>query len=478
MIEILRCLPLDSPSILRLSAPLVVSFWLRSAFAWIDTIFAAQLEHLEGTPGLGDASIAAIGLALPFEFLTIACWVGASNGLTTRLAAAMGAQEDQKVAQLKKASLRLIGGLSVLFLGVAALIGALAPRVLEDPLLARQFQIYGVILIGGSALTSFWAILPDSIVKAHQDTKGTMWAGLLSSVVNVALNAWFVFGMGWGIAGIAASTVLSRLASLAYAWQRAAGHERRRLADGQPRNDATFVRPLAAILTLALPGAVTYLLLAGEAMVVLALIGALTEGEEQVSLLAAWSIFDRMLRFLVMPGVACSVALLPLAARYSGQGNYAAIRRDWATAERAGWIYSLVFVLPAMGLLGSWVARGLSDTEQTQVLAQQGMPWVALGVAASVPFFLARATLDGVQRPRPGLIASIMRAVFFYVPAIALGLWLAKKMGWSPMHGIAAGACFGTIAGSLLIRNWLGRQLEELAAGAQTPPVEEAPRAN
>ena len=89
---------MKSPSILRLSAPLVVSFWLRSAFAWIDTIFAARLEGLEGREGLGDASIAAIGLAVPFEFLTIACWVGASNGLTTRLAAAMGAGEDGKKA--------------------------------------------------------------------------------------------------------------------------------------------------------------------------------------------------------------------------------------------------------------------------------------------------------------------------------------------------------------------------------------------
>ena len=70
--------------LLALAGPLVVSFWLRSAFAWVDTIFASMLFDDQGA-SLGDASIAAIGLTLPFEFLLTACWVGSSNGLTALL---------------------------------------------------------------------------------------------------------------------------------------------------------------------------------------------------------------------------------------------------------------------------------------------------------------------------------------------------------------------------------------------------------
>ena len=47
------------PSVLRMAAPLVVSFWMRSAFTFVDTAYAATI---------GGAAIAAIGLTAPFEF--------------------------------------------------------------------------------------------------------------------------------------------------------------------------------------------------------------------------------------------------------------------------------------------------------------------------------------------------------------------------------------------------------------------------
>src|SRR5512145_1224409 len=103
--------------ILALAAPLVVSFWLRAAFTWVDTAYAAALKGVEG---LSDASIAAIGLTFPFEFLMIACWVGTSNGLTSRFAAAMGSRQGERMEQLKRATRRIIHVLCAAFVLVAA----------------------------------------------------------------------------------------------------------------------------------------------------------------------------------------------------------------------------------------------------------------------------------------------------------------------------------------------------------------------
>ena len=80
--------------IFALSTPLVISFWLRAAFQWIDPAFATTLKDAAGN-SIGDASLAAIGLTLPFEFLMTAVWVGASNGLTSHLAAAMGSGNNE-----------------------------------------------------------------------------------------------------------------------------------------------------------------------------------------------------------------------------------------------------------------------------------------------------------------------------------------------------------------------------------------------
>ena len=93
--------------LLPLALPLVISFWLRSAFAWVDTIFASLL-HSDVDGAIGDASIAAIGLALPLDFLLTAFWVGTSNGVTARLASAIGANRSEEVVQIKKSTYKII----------------------------------------------------------------------------------------------------------------------------------------------------------------------------------------------------------------------------------------------------------------------------------------------------------------------------------------------------------------------------------
>src|SRR5881396_3911357 len=86
------------PSLLRMAAPLVVSFWMRSLFTFVDTVYASTL---------GDASVAAIGLSIPFEFLMIAVWVGLSTGLTSNLSRAMGARQGERVEQHLRVAWRL-----------------------------------------------------------------------------------------------------------------------------------------------------------------------------------------------------------------------------------------------------------------------------------------------------------------------------------------------------------------------------------
>ncbi len=449
--------------LLALAGPLVVSFWLRSAFAWVDTIFASTLFDSQGE-SLGDASIAAIGLTLPFEFLLTACWVGSSNGLTARLAAAMGAGEGDRVEQLKRASRRIIHGLGVLFLALAAGIWIFAERVGLDPLVAHQFRIYATILIGGSAFTAFWAILPDSLVKAHHDTRSTMWAGVFSSITNVVLNAVFVFVFEWGMFGIALSTVLSRIAGLVYAVGRARAHEvARRLRDDQGR-PGLFGNPVRSILSLSIPSAITYLLMAAEA---LAINGLLANQEDSTSLLAAWSIFDRSVRFLAMPLIAISVAMLPLAARLSGEGAVGALRRELSVGMRAGIIYIGVFVTPLALFLGPWVAHALSDSPATAEFGAGSMTWVPLAVFGFLPFLLARATFDGLQRPRPGLIASIVRAVVLVIPLAWLGMHFHAQLGVTLIDGACIGFGVGTMISGLGLWFWTTNKLEAECAAVR-----------
>lgn len=428
--------------LLALAAPLVVSFWLRSAFAWIDTIFASLLKDSQGGD-LGDASIAAIGLTLPLEFLLTACWVGASNGLTARLASAMGEGSSAKVTQLKRAALRIISVLAVFFVGVSGVVWMTSEHVGLDPALAGQFRIYATVLMAGSAVSSFWSILPDSLVKAHHDTRATMWAGLASSLTNVTLNALFLFVFHWGIFGIALSTVLGRFAGLAYAASRASAHERVRMAREDQQVPGHLARPILGILLLAVPSALGFVLLGLESMAVNVI---LKEVPDSTSALAAWSIFDQSVRFLAMPVIAVGVALLPLVARLQGQGRLEDVRKELAVGLRAAGFYVLLLVIPVVFLAGPLVARALTDSAVTEDLARSTLVWIPFAVAGLAPFLLCRATFDGLQQPRPSLAAAALRTIGLVIPLVWLGSQHHQAFGLSSV----AAACVAYVIGATL----------------------------
>ncbi|MBT3340204.1 MAG: MATE family efflux transporter [Planctomycetes bacterium] len=453
--------------ILKLTGPLVISFWLRSAFAWVDTIFASVLHDAQGQ-ALGDASIAAIGLTLPFMFVQTAVWVGTSNGLTARLAAAMGAGESGKIEQLKRAGIHLIWGLNGLFALFAVAVWFLSPHVGLPSLVAQQFQIYATVMVAGAALTSFWSILPDSLVKAHHDTRGTMWAGLFSATANVILNAVFVFVFGWGIFGIAFSTVIGRLAGLFFALLRARGHERLRIAAESAQatlatGSAAFAKPVAAILVLAGPSMMTYLLMAVES---LAINGILANESESVSLLAAWSLFDRAVRFLSMPLIAAGVAMLPLAARLSGEKNWHALHEELRTLWRAGGLYLIAFVTPLAVLLSPHLARWLTDEPATFEHVNQALRLIPIGVAALLPYLVSRSAFEGIQLPRPALWVALLRAFVLVVPLSWLGLRFHQEIGYAPMQGVCAGFALGTFAAGVLLNRMLRKQLRQRMTAA------------
>ena len=99
-----------------MAAPLVVSFWMRAAVTFVDTVYASLL---------GDAAVAAIGLTIPFDFFMIAVWVGLSTGLTSALSRAMGAGEGRKIDQYVRACWKLVWIAAPMFtlLGAAIWLG-------------------------------------------------------------------------------------------------------------------------------------------------------------------------------------------------------------------------------------------------------------------------------------------------------------------------------------------------------------------
>jgi len=436
---------------LRLAAPLVLSFVMRAAFSLVDRLYAAGLE------GLADASQAAIGLATPIDFLMIACWVGTSNGLTRHFSEAIGAGASAKVAQLRRVGALLTRVLGAFFFALATLIWfqptLFAPA--SEPDVVRQFQVYASVVVGGSAFTMFWSIVPDSLVKAHHDTVSTMKAGLLSSLLNVALNTLFVFVFEWGIFGIAFSTVLGRIAGTLYAWGRANAHEARRLAGPGQDDTSRHADALRAVLAIAVPSSLVYALMSAES---LAINEILKRGPDPESALAAWSAFDGVGRFFLMPAIALGVAVLPLAARWRGAGvPRARLVAEIGKGLLAIALYAALVVAPVVLAAPDWLARQFVEDERSLAHAASGFRWLPLVVVFAGGTILVRPLFDVFDRSRLGLVLASFRTFVLVVPLFLLGGDLAPRLGHEMMDGYFAGSVAAALLGlaatlALLVR--------------------------
>jgi Na+-driven multidrug efflux pump len=444
------------PTLLMMTVPLIVSFWMRALFTFVDTYYASFLS---------DAAVAAIGLSFPFEFIMIAVWVGMSTGLTSNFSRAMGAGEETKLRQYLKATWTLVLLCVPVFLLVGAGCWIFADELAPDREVAREFAIYGSVLVGGSALTLFWSVLPDSIVKAHGDTKATMWAGIWSNVINVVLNTIFVFLFHWGILGIALSTVLGRFGGLIYALRKAGAHEAARKAQALPEVAGTDPHPYRAVFALAVPAALSYVLMASETGVVNWLLKGIEHGKEA---LAAYAIYYRVFQFVVMPAIAASVAMLPFAARRYGEKDVPGIGRGLRDAHVAGVVYVAV-TAPLLFVLAPPLAGHLTSSPVTLAYLIPALRLVPLGALVATPFFLCRPVFEGMGRGRPGLTMSALRYLLLAAPAAFLGLRFAPKVDVSGVLGLILGLMGATAISSLVFLLWTGRALTGAAKGTQNP---------
>ncbi|UCF67272.1 MAG: MATE family efflux transporter [Acidobacteriota bacterium] len=439
-----------------MAAPLVISFWMRAAFSLVDTAYAATI---------GDEAVAAIGLAVPFEFLMIALWVGLSTGLTSCLSRAMGACQPRQIEQYIASSWRFVYGIVPLFLGVGVGIWFWAPHMGLSAGVQRAFQIYGTVLITGSAISAFWSVIPDSIVKAHQDTRSTMWAGIWSNVLNVTLNTVFVFVFHWGVFGIALSTVIGRFGGLAYAVVRAHQHERRRREAWSEVNEQLDTRPYRAILALAVPAALSFVLMSLETAIVNWL---LAKPPDSTAAIAAYSIYYRVMLFALNPMIAAAVALLPYAARRFGNRDLAGVRRGLNELALAAIGYAVLLVAPTMVLFGPTIAGWLAESPTTARYAAFALKLVPLVCLASTPFLLCRPVFEGMQRGRPGLIMAVIRYGVLSLPLAWLGMLAGRALGHPGFYGLLIGMLVGSSIASGLFVAWL---LSALRAMDRSPAV-------
>lgn len=164
---------------------------------------------------VGDNAVGAVGTANTYINVFIIMFHVVSSGMIAVMTQYIGAKRvgvAYQARQLGTIFNALIGIVLSIFLYVFS--GTILEVVGVAPLLMDYAKTYLKIVGGGCFLNALIPIF-SSYLRAFGYTKQPLIATLTANVVNLCLNAVFLFGLHAGVAGVAVATVFSRILNLA-----------------------------------------------------------------------------------------------------------------------------------------------------------------------------------------------------------------------------------------------------------------------
>ncbi|HEL1205851.1 TPA: MATE family efflux transporter [Streptococcus equi subsp. zooepidemicus] len=403
--------------ILSLALPSMAENILQMLMGIIDNYLAAQI-------GLTAVS----GIAIANNILTIyqALFIALGAAVSSLIARSIGEQNHSKEINYMANAILVTGALSVV-LGLVSIVGykSILAFLGAASLVARLGGQY-LAIVGGMILSLGLLTSLGAIIRAKGQPSIPMKVSLLTNLLNAVFSALSLYVWGFGVIGIAWSTVVSRLIGVVI------------LCQFLPIKEIIkrFVNPLdKEIFSLSLPAAGERLMMrAGDVLIVAIIVRFGTEA------LAGNAIGETLTQFNYMPGLAMSTATVILVANQLGSGKGATIAK---TVKETFLLATLMMLV--MGLITYLLGPNLLPLFTADAKAQQAgmvvLVFSLLGVPATAGTLVYTAAWQGIGQAK----------LPFY--ATTIGMWLVR---------ITLGYFIGVTLNYGLIGVWLATVLDNV----------------
>lgn len=163
---------------------------------------------------VGDAAVGAVGTANTYIGVFIIMFNIISSGMIAVMTQYIGANKPGIAYQAKQ-----IGAIFNAILGIllSVFLFFFSGKVLElvgvAPMLMNYAKTY-LEIVGGFCFLNALIPIFSSYLRAFGFSKHPLYATMAGNILNLVLNAFFLFVMKWGVAGVAIATVISRIVNL------------------------------------------------------------------------------------------------------------------------------------------------------------------------------------------------------------------------------------------------------------------------
>lgn len=195
----------ERKNLLQLFIPISLETLCFMLTGMVDTMMLSSVD---------DAAVGAVGTANTYIGVFIIMFNIISAGMVAVMTQYIGAGKPgiaYQARQLGAAFNAVLGILLSLFLFFFS--GNILEIVGVAPLLMGYAKTY-LQIVGGFCILNALMPIFSSYLRAFGYTKQPLYATLSANVLNLVLNAFFLFVMKWGVAGVAIATVISRVVNL------------------------------------------------------------------------------------------------------------------------------------------------------------------------------------------------------------------------------------------------------------------------
>ena len=189
-------------SLVLFMLPILISNLFQQLYNTVDTMIVGNV--------LGDNALAAIGSCGSIYELLVGFGIGIGNGLAIVAARSYGAQDEDLLKRTVAGSI-VIGLAASLIITTAGFFG-LRPllHLLDTPAEILEDAYSYIIVIDLSVIVMFLYNLCAGLLRAIGNSVMPLVFLLISSVLNVGLDLWFIAGIGMGVRGAAVATVIAQ----------------------------------------------------------------------------------------------------------------------------------------------------------------------------------------------------------------------------------------------------------------------------
>ena len=416
-----EAVPVTHRRVLRIALPIVLANITVPILGAVDTGVVGQMGEAAPIGAVGLGAVILSALYWVFGFLRMG-----TTGLTSQ---ALGAGREGEVAALLTRALMVAAAAGLLVIALQKLLfsGAflLAPASEEVEALARDYL--GIRVWSAPAIIAVYGVTGWLI--ALERTRAVLVMQLAMNGINIALDLWFVLGLGWGIKGVALATFLAEWGGLMLglwlcrdAFGVPAWRDWPRVFEREALRRMASVNSDILLRSLMLQGIFVSFLFLG------ARFGDVTLAANQV-----------LLQFLQITAYALdgfAFAAEALVGQAMGRRDPASLRRAAILSSQWG-LFSVIGLAAGFAILGPAVIDLMAKAPEVQEAGRLYLPWMVAAPVLGLASYMLDGIFIGATRTRDMRnmmalsLAVYAASVLILLPAYGNhGLWMALMVSF------------------------------------------------